>query len=93
MENDQISALRDVFAATFAYLTAPKEQAVLRRIDLCETLGQLICALEGLLPDDGELEQALEDDSRSDDTPLPDNVILLRPRASQWSEPTKGDGR
>ncbi len=94
MDNDQISALRDVFAATAAYLTAPKEQAVLRRIDLCETLGQLVCALEGLLPDDAELEQPLEDDSRTDDTPpLPDNVIPLRPRASRLSTPTKRDGR
>lgn len=93
MENDQIAALRDVFAATFAYLTAPKEQAIQRRIDLCENLGQLICALEGLLPENDELEHALEDDSHTDDRPLPDNVIPLRPRALRPSKPTGGDGR
>lgn len=93
MDQDQIARLRTVFAATFAYLTAPEEEAVLRRIDLCESLGLLICALEGLLPEEGELEQSLEDDSRSDDAPPPDNVIPLRPRASRLSKPTKGDGR
>lgn len=93
MENDQLAALRDVFAATFAYLTAPKKQAILRRIDLCEELGRLICALEGLRPEPDEPEQALEDDTHTDDRPLPDNVIPLRPRAMGMPKPTEGDGR
>ena len=69
MDDDQIGALRDVIAAVIAYLIAPKDQAPARRADLCETMGQLLYALEGPLPD--------EDPDPEDDPPEPSAPVRL----------------